>query len=109
MPDTPTTEPDDQPQGATTHESDSTVLAWASLICGILAILSMPFGGGIPGCGVVAIITGVLVIRRPNVPAKFRRLAKIGIGLGIAKMVVWACLAAWIFYMIAIGPGLIAH
>jgi hypothetical protein len=109
MTDAPATEPDDSPQaeGSTRLDSNSRVLAWASLVCGALSLLTLPLNGGIPGSGIVAIVIGILVIRRPEVSPKYRRIAKIGLGLGCANCILWVGLVAWVILAFAMNP--VAH
>ena len=107
MVDLPNTEPASQDN--TESRSSDTILAWTSLVCGLLALVSLPFiNGGIPGVSFIAIITGVRVLYRIEpVAPKLRTLAKIGTGLGIAKIALLVGVFVWIVFCFAINP--IAH
>ena len=111
MVDLPNTEPasQDNTESPTESRSSDTILAWTSLVCGLLALVSLPFiNGGIPGVSFIAIITGVRVLYRIEpVAPKLRTLAKIGTGLGIAKIALLVGVFAWIIFCFAINP--IAH
>jgi hypothetical protein len=87
--------------------ADTKVLAWVSLVSGILSLLTLPISGGIPGSGIAAIVAGFIVIRRAEVLPKYRRFAKIGLGLGVAKCVLMIGLSTWIIIAFSINP--VAH